>query len=127
MLDADSLDEFIHSFTARRVDQLGRKSLSELIVYLNERHGFSVNTENEAFSQSKELFQVRHIIVHNGRRVSHSFLNRIDRDDLEVGQEFPLSMEYVTSRTTCLATLAKEIDDQAIDKFDLTTEEEREW
>lgn len=127
VLDADSLDDFIHDFTARRVDQLGRKSLSKLIDYLNERHGFSISTETEAFFQSRELFEVRHIIVHNGRRVSHSFLSRTDRDDLEVGQEFPLSMEYITSHTTRLEILAKEIDDQAIDKFDLATEEEREW
>ncbi len=119
VLEAGEMNEFIKRIAEKKVIELGYESLEGIMKYLNERLGLDLDTQTKEFRAAKEYIEVRHIIAHNGGRVSELLLRRTGRIDLNVNDFFPLTAEYVSNGSSALRELARVIDTKIVSHFDL--------
>ena len=66
-----------------------------------------------------ELIEVRNIVVHNAGFVNDLFIKRTKRDDLILGQPFPLDMHYFANTQQDFRDVAESIDKAILEHFDL--------
>ena len=119
VLEAGSIDEFIQRYADKKVHELGYLGLGKLVEYLNNKIGLKFDTTLPDFQDACELVEVRNIIVHNAGQVSAVYLQRSRREDLQLGDLYPLSKNDVLVMTDKLNKVSGELDLQIVTKFKL--------
>lgn len=79
-----SLDAFKSRVIDRAIEDLLRDSMEEALKFFDRRFGIKAPKLMNQF-EAKEIIQRRHVIVHNGSRVSSQYLERL--------QDFPVEAE----------------------------------
>jgi hypothetical protein len=110
VLECADKNEFIQRVVDRKVHSLSYKGLRGIVDYLNRELGLGFDATTQAFQEVCEFFEVRNIIVHNGGFVSQLYLRRTGRTDLQAGDQYPLTKEYVITQAMKLLDLAKQLD-----------------
>lgn len=82
---------------ARRVDNLMRGSLDDWADWFESRVGAKFDRVSHAPEALREAFQRRHLIVHNGGRVSRQYLRNVPAAQgvVEVGDEVFVTRRYL--------------------------------
>lgn len=74
--------------------QIGVKgNLKEKVQALG-KHGIEPGIPTQDLDILTEAEQIRHLILHNGGKVSTEFLRRTKRTDVKLGEDLPLPIEY---------------------------------
>jgi hypothetical protein len=93
VIKAGNWDDLLSYLTEEYSYILGWKSISEWINYISERHGIKISLP-EPIQRLSEAEQLRHIIIHNGGRVSQEYLNKTEKTDVELGEVITISQDY---------------------------------
>lgn len=99
LLKYDTLAEAREAAISNRVDHLMRKGLTDWSNWLDRTLKVSLSQSPEEQREINELFQRRHIIVHNAGRVSRLYLANTDFGDAEppkLDNPLPVSDEYLS-------------------------------
>ncbi|MEV8553240.1 hypothetical protein AB0L04_25930 [Streptomyces glaucescens] len=96
----ESLADLREFHAQRQVDQLMWKGLDDWMDWLEKR--LKISFEDIALDPDavKEVFQRRHVIVHNGGRVSRQYLTKLPQysaKKVEVGTALTVSAEYLST------------------------------
>lgn len=87
----DSVKEIL---LEREIDEIMRLPISDWYKILTEKHKINFDNLNEYFSDFKEVYYRRNILVHNNGRVNISYLNGIGKKTHgELKQGMPLSVD----------------------------------
>jgi hypothetical protein len=91
------VDEYCYEF--------GWKTVSDKVLHLRSELGVPLEPPDDDLLALSEAEQVRHIIIHNGGRVSREFLRRTRRTDLHLDELIPVPAEYADHVATLSAIL----------------------
>jgi hypothetical protein len=92
-LAAGSYDNLLTTLSEQYAFELGWKTLSQRIEWMRDEINLPLPAVSE-YAMLEEAFQIRHIIVHNGGRVSKEFLVRTSRADVTLGEALVLTPGY---------------------------------
>jgi hypothetical protein len=97
----ESPERFLEHVIDNKVDDFLRGSLMDWVDFFNKRK-IDVTKFAPSWESFAECFQRRHVIVHNGGRVSRQYLQHVDpnwieehKDEARLGQVLRLSNEYL--------------------------------
>jgi hypothetical protein len=71
--------------------QFGWKSISERLAYLSSEYGLRITTPSAELLVIDQAEKIRHIVIHNGGKVSQEYIVRSGRSDVQIGELVPLS------------------------------------
>lgn len=99
-----SIENAIEVAIERQVESIGR-GLIEWEKWFSKRLNIEFSKACINWETVQELFQRRHIIVHNGGRVSKQYLDKLPKTphSPKVGNKLPATKEYVTESLIQLA------------------------
>ncbi|HET9894617.1 MAG TPA: hypothetical protein VFQ44_06750 [Streptosporangiaceae bacterium] len=107
----ESLDDLRSHFIDDRVDRLMREGFDDWMKWLESQ--LKIRFENASLNPDRtiEIFQRRHIIVHNGGNASVQYLSRVPsaRSTVAVGTPLPVSIEYLESALDMLTVIGVSI------------------
>jgi hypothetical protein len=103
----NSIEELRNRFIDDRVDRLMRDGLDEWIKWLDRQLKIQFDELTIDRHMTHELFQRRHIIVHNGGLVSPQYRAKVNwlSDPPAIGAALGVSREYLSAAIDELATL----------------------
>lgn len=88
-------DELVNHMTERYVFESGWGSVRQRVEFLRERLGLVIDLSESHLESLEETENIRHIVVHNGGRVSQEYIARTGRTDLELGTFVGVTLESV--------------------------------
>jgi hypothetical protein len=109
VLDAGSWDALMTRMTEEYGFEFGWKSVSDRLDHLRLELGISVETPPEEVAALEDAYQVRHILVHSGGRVSQEFLTRTQRTDVALGHLFTITADYAEATSNLIARVCGDI------------------
>ena len=87
--------ELLDYLTERYIYEFGWPSLSERVEILKKRLGLVINFPENYLEILEQAENIRHIIVHNGGKVSQKYIAKTGQNDLVIGQFIPITNTYV--------------------------------
>ena len=84
-------DRLYMSMIEEHTYQFGWKSIRERLAYLSSEYGLSITTPSAELLVIDEAEKTRHIVIHNGGKVSQEYLTRSGRADVQIGELIPIS------------------------------------
>ncbi|MFD9241506.1 hypothetical protein ACFV0D_06110 [Streptomyces sp. NPDC059556] len=95
----ESLDDLREFHMQRQVDQLMWKGLDDWTGWLEKRLKVPFSDITLSADKVREVFQRRHVIVHNGGQVSRQYLAKVpavSSCDLKVGDKLSVNKKYLS-------------------------------
>lgn len=89
--------------------EFGWKSTKEKVQYLLSEHGLAITTPQAKLDSIDEAESIRHLVVHNGSRVSQEYLDRTGRTDLSVGDIIPIDEQYAGKVHSSILDLGSDV------------------
>lgn len=83
----------------REIDEIMRMPISDWYRILKEKHKINFDNLDDVFSEFKEVYYRRNIIVHNNGNVNMSYLNGVGkshRENLKQGTKLSVDKEYLS-------------------------------
>lgn len=93
IIEAENWDNLISFLIEEHSYKLGWESITNRINHICERHGLKISI-SDAIRRLSEAEQLRHIIIHNGSRVSQEYLKKTGRTDVELDELIIITQEY---------------------------------
>ena len=103
-----SIEEFISSCGSKKVDGILRESFESWMDWLQKRVGVCVDECTKEITIVAELFQRRHLFVHNGGVVNSLYLSNVNSgkgNRIKLGQRLSVDADYLTSALENLTIL----------------------
>jgi hypothetical protein len=107
ILNLGNWERIEEHFRESYVFSFGWESVTTRIIKMQNDLGLELSIPNEILSKLDESELMRNIVVHNGGRVSAEFLKRTGRTDVIVGQQIPISHDFVDSTTYAACSVIK--------------------
>lgn len=115
----DTLDDLRSFHADRQVEQLMWKGFDDWMEWLDKK--LKVKFENISLDATlmREVFQRRHVIVHNGGKVSRQYLNKVPQapKDLSIGDSLEVSGEYLSDALDQLYVLGTLMASAVVDRL----------
>ena len=108
----ESIDEFTEFAIDEQVDRLMREGLDEWMKFVSKATRIKPDNLTKCADPVAEVLQRRHIITHNGGRVSRTYLERtkgVVGAGTKLGQQLSVSREYLNDALDRFALLATTI------------------
>jgi hypothetical protein len=93
VIETGNWDDLISYLTEEYSYDLGWNSISDRISYISERHGLKISL-SEPIRRLSEAEQLRHLIIHNGGRVSQEYLKKTGKTDVDLGELITITHDY---------------------------------
>ena len=84
--------------------QFGWKSIRERLAFLSSEYGLSITTPSAELLVIDEAEKTRHIVIHNGGKVSQEYIARSGKTDVQIGELIPISSDD-TDRISMIAQM----------------------
>lgn len=117
VLEHTTIEELVSSLAARGVENVSRGDLKKVVEYVRKRTSFRL-FEGPAFEEARQIFEARHVIVHNRGVVDRIYLERVP-DGGVLGEDLRVGADFVIESLAFLFESCTDIDERAITKFDL--------
>ena len=101
----------------RFVLEFGSPNITKRIKYLSKDLNIKINYSNLNLELLDEAENARHIIIHNGGKVSQEYLERTKRTDLSIGEFLPTGFDYADSVAKASHKLINEVFQSVSEKF----------
>ena len=121
MLKFKDMDDFVSYIAEKRVHELSYKGMREILEFLEKKHGLKIDCCNSKLATAIEFIEVRNIVVHNAGFVNDLFIKKTKRNDLILGQPFPLNMQYFSNTQQDFRDVAESIDKAILEHFNLNS------
>jgi hypothetical protein len=109
LLNSTDISDAIDRIIDKQVYDASFTGLPGIADYLERRFGTKIDRKTASYAAVLEVIEVRHLIVHNGSRVSKRFLERtklkLARDAL-----FPVSRKYILDAVDAVLDVSEELD-----------------
>lgn len=82
----------------REIEEIMRMPISNWYKILKEKHKFNFDNLDKYFTEFKEIYYRRNVLVHNNGRINISYLNGIEEKphgDLKPGMPLPVNKDYL--------------------------------
>jgi hypothetical protein len=116
-LEFDGKADLIEHLIERYTYEFGMSNISQKIALFRKQMGLKIPTEHIDIQRLESAEQIRHIIVHNGSRVSQEFVERTKRKDARIGERVAVSIEFVRQTIEEVTSLATTIFLEMSEKF----------
>lgn len=117
VLKYQSREEFIQYYVDKKINTLTYKSLEDLNSYFKNKHNFII-IEDSNVSKLSEFFALRNLLVHNWGKIDLSFASKFKKSNYKIGETIENIPKFDEICRT-LASIAKDLDDRAIEKYGL--------
>lgn len=97
--------------------EFGMKSIKNKTLYLTEQHGLDIEVSESVLDEIDFAQELRHIIVHNGGRVSQEFIKRTGRKDFELDKHIVVLPGYIEDISHDALQLGSETYTEIAKKF----------
>jgi hypothetical protein len=117
ILDCGSWENIIERLIEEYCFEFGWLSVLDRIKFLKSEHGLDINTSPDELNEIGIAEKLRHIIIHNGGRVSQEYLDRTRRTDVKVGDVIPVSPNYTEKIYGIIRLLGSDVYSAIARKF----------
>jgi len=97
MLAAGSWDLLLAQVVDNHVFDFGVEPLARRVRALRERYGLRITLTDPELKDLQDVESVRHLVLHNGGRVSQEFIRRTGRQDLPLNDRCPIAERTVST------------------------------
>ncbi len=102
----DTIADARETLIARRVDALMREGFDDWSAWFQKRGGLGFEQYVSNLDAVREIFQRRHIVVHNAGRVSQQYVAHVkDGDKLSIGEPLQVDETYLLAAADMLEIL----------------------
>jgi hypothetical protein len=119
VLEAASLDDLKKEIVEDRILAISYKSVADLAAHLRSQLGFDVFASQVAQGIVVKTVEARNIIVHNRSRINQRYVDRAGGKKEEIGRPLEVQASDLLRMNGYFESLAREIDQAAIEKFNL--------
>lgn len=116
-LEFDNKEDLITHLRERYVYDFGWFSLDERVKHLRAKLGLEVGTPASDLELLSLWENVRHVVIHNGGRVSQEFRTRTHQVDLPIGEPIPITFKDIERISTAASLLAADVFESVSSKF----------
>lgn len=122
----DTLEAFRQNVVDRAVDKLLFESFSEWMDFFASKCHFRVPAISSGF-ELLEVFQRRHVIIHNGGLVSRQYIEKLRKhgETEQLGSQLTVDQDYLLKAADALCILGTCLVANAADKFLGSAEDKR--
>jgi hypothetical protein len=121
VLDFPDRESFIRFVATRKVSSLKKGNVKDLVEENKQIKVLGVIFKN-VIAEIDQLFQIRHLYVHNNGRVDTKFASKVT-GDFQIGQEHQMSVDQICDAAIFLSRMADQVDKAAIAKYGLSISE----
>ncbi|HEX2830218.1 MAG TPA: hypothetical protein VHP37_28015 [Burkholderiales bacterium] len=118
--ECGSIDEAVARRIEMKVRELSLGGLGSVVEFLRKQFGISIDHKAASFAIVFEAIEVRHLIVHRDGKIDRPFVAKTGRNDLSLGQPFPLTWKFVLRTLGAFSDVAKNIDAAVIQTLRIT-------
>ena len=113
----ENKDQLLEFLRERFVLEFGLPNLSKRVEYLSKNLGVDIDRTKIDLELLDNAENTRHIIIHNGGKVSQEFLERTKRTDVKIGDFIPVDFAYADLITESSRHLITEVFEAVARKF----------
>jgi hypothetical protein len=117
ILDAGGWDALMDALIESYAYELGWKSIRERVGHLSTEHGLRIDFPADELDELDAVENLRHIIIHNGSRVSSEYLARTGRSDVAVGEFIRVDAAFAQDVSWMVSGLASSLFQAVAEKF----------
>lgn len=109
ILSVNSWNALTEMITEKFVKDLGFQSLFEKIETFRKVFGLDITLTPDEISVLKDTEIVRNLVVHNAGKINIEYLNSHPTEKIVIGDNIPLSIEYLEHISTTLQNIAGDL------------------
>ena len=117
IIDSGNWETLIDNMVDSYAYEFGWKSIRERVEYLRREHGLQIGFSPEKLKNLDAAENLRHIIIHNGSRVSPEYLARTGRTDVTIGELIPVAAEDAEEVSGLVGGLASNLFRAVAEKY----------
>ncbi len=117
VLEFGGKDDLVNYLIERYVYEFDWLSLPNRVQFFRNQIGLDINISKTSIDLLKSAEEIRHILVHNGGRVSQEYVNRTGCGDIMVGDIISVPFEYVERVIVAARGLAGDVFVSVSKKF----------
>lgn len=119
ILSCGGWQELMDFLVEQFVYEFGWPPLRKRLKMMDEQLGIQISYPDYDFDISllEEAENIRHILVHNGGRVSKEYIDRVGQYNLQVGDYIPLTFDYLEDVLSASRILVGELFLSVSEKF----------
>lgn len=117
VIELGSWEKILENLIEDYTYEFGMKSINEQIEFLQEKYNMNLGLTTNEIAIFKEAENIRHIIVHNGGRVSKEFIDKTNNKNYQIGDYIPISANFVINAVNAFLFLASELYHAISKKF----------
>lgn len=84
-------DKFIEEETNQLVNKLDKGPFDDKYKFIHDKLNITINNKDKL----NEVYQTRHIIVHNKSLVDEDYINKVADTKFKIGEKRPVDLEYL--------------------------------
>jgi len=119
-LQFDSTEAFIAWVVDGKLHALDYQGFESMLNYLHETMELDLKVDPVESLYVSEMFLARNIILYNNGFVNENYLEKSNRKDLQLGDLYPLTEEYISEGVQKLLALGQTLDTQFVAQFNLS-------
>jgi hypothetical protein len=119
VLNCQTVEEIVRLIATRKISSLKKGNVTEFIDENKQIKGLNVFTPDLA-KQIDEIFQIRHLYVHNNGRIDAKYLSNSSRK-YKLGDELLLSVKELCDFSELFIGVVNTLDKTAITTYSLST------
>lgn len=119
VLQFNNIEDLYRSLSQRELEKLGHMNIDDLAALLYKKFNIDLRKNLNCWSNLRESYYRRNLIVHTDRKVSKTYLEKCLSENLKLGQELACDIEYVWKCHRNLDFYINFIDNSIRKKFHL--------
>ena len=112
VVDAALKGDVLGFIAKRQVDLVVNRPVEEIVEYLRKRIGISFDRCPIRIGDLTEMFQTRHVLVHNRGMIDNRYIHRVSGTQFKEGQKRPLDGAYIRHCFDLLIDFCGFVDEQ---------------
>jgi hypothetical protein len=109
ILDAGSWEQLLTTMRQDYAFEFGWKTITDRLSQLVKEIGLHLPMDKESTALLEQAYQIRHLIVHSGSRVTREFIVRSGRSDASVGQPIAVQQAYASAVNAACVQLCSDV------------------
>lgn len=109
--------QIIRHLVEHEIDDFSHKSFPKVVKYFRRKFSINLNASSVSIDQMKEIFETRHIHVHNRGKVSRQYLRSIRDSKLKLGHYKSVTRNYLRNSINLIINTVQFIDTEVQIKY----------
>jgi len=119
LLQFKNIEDLYKSLSQNQIERFGYLDINELAKLILKKFNIDLKNNLECWSNLRESYYRRNIIVHNDGRISELYLKKLSLGNDQLNEELNCDIEYLWKRHNDIQSYMDFIDDSIRKKFNL--------